>query len=190
MDSCDIQLYQESGTSNFVKDFFDTMIEKIKALYEKVQMYISDLIANKGNVKKVNDLRNMKKEELEKKKIEVIDTSLLLKHEKKYKDKVMSAKSVEEVDKIVKEYQEKRGALLLGSALVVIYGAAIIAYIKDDRIRKSVKSEYDSCKDSLLDLKSKMTKYQNQMNKADAKTLEDIKKAGIDTGGKIEKFWY
>lgn len=173
--------------------FFEKIVQKIKDLYEKVKKFVTDFISQKGNIIKVNQLRQMEKEELEKKKIKVLNHSVFLKHCKKYRESVMRAKSIDEVDKILKKYKLERNAMIASTAYITYKGAQIISYLTNKSVGNMVTKEYNDCVNEVNKLGKLTTEYQKYSKQYTDTYNKDlvskIKQSGQKSCQKMDKFY-
>lgn len=116
--------YFEDGTSSG-KNFFQTLIDKIKALAEAVVKFFTDL-GTSAKAKIFGDKlsKAAKDKELANKKVEVLDDHKIMNFFSSYQKKVYDAKSEEEIDKIVSDYEKKRNTAGIFAVVVTIAAIA------------------------------------------------------------------
>lgn len=112
--SSDIYAFTEAVDESGKEGIGSKIVKKIKDLADKIIKFFQDFY----NSAKAKILGNKIKEDpkaLENKKAEVLDTKKLLAFRKKYKARIEKAKSIEEVDAIVAEYDKKNKQIIAGS---------------------------------------------------------------------------
>lgn len=112
--SSDIYAFTEAVDESGKEGIGSKIVKKIKDLADKIIKFFQDFY----NSAKAKILGNKIKEDpkaLENKKAEILDTKKLLAFRKKYKARIEKAKSVEEVDAIVAEYDKKNKQIIAGS---------------------------------------------------------------------------
>lgn len=112
--SSDIYAFTEAVDESGKEGIGSRIVKKIKDLADKIIKFFQDFY----NSAKAKILGNKIKEDpkaLENKKAEILDTKKLLAFRKKYKTRIEKAKSIEEVDAIVAEYDKKNKQIIAGS---------------------------------------------------------------------------
>ena len=112
--SSDIYAFTEAVDESGKEGIGSKIVKKIKDLADKIIKFFQDFY----NSAKAKILGNKIKEDpkaLENKKAEVLDTKKLLAFRKKCKARIEKAKSIEEVDAIVAEYDKKNKQIIAGS---------------------------------------------------------------------------
>ena len=112
--SSDIYAFTEAVDESGKEGIGSKIVKKIKDLADKIIKFFQDFY----NSAKAKILGNKIKEDpkaLENKKAEILDTKKLLAFRKKYKTRIEKAKSIEEVDAIVAEYDKKNKQIIAGS---------------------------------------------------------------------------
>lgn len=112
--SSDIYAFTEAVDESGKEGIGSKIVKKIKDLADKIIKFFQDFY----NSAKAKILGNKIKEDpkaLENKKAEILDTKKLLAFRKKYKARIEKAKSIEEVDAIVAEYDKKNKQIIAGS---------------------------------------------------------------------------
>ena len=116
-----------------------------------LKKFFSNLFTDKRAKEEAEKLE-ANQELLKKTKIKILDQHKMMAHSKKYKEKIKNAKSTEELDKIMKEYQSGRKKLLAGAAITTITGVALLNFWKNKQYKKydaEVKRAYKELSDDL-----------------------------------------
>ena len=126
MDTESIDLFTE-GADDKKSGFVDTIISKIRDLAEKIKKFFDDLFTSaKTKLLKSKADTALKDKALANKKVEVLDTKKIGAFSKKYKEKIKNAKSIEEIDQIVAEYNKKK-KIAFGVGATVGVGLGVVA---------------------------------------------------------------
>lgn len=126
MDTESIDLFTE-GADDKKSGFVDTIISKIRDLAEKIKKFFEDLFTSaKTKLLKSKADAALKDKALANKKVEVLDTKKIAAFSKKYKEKIKNAKSIEEIDQIVAEYNKKK-KIAFGVGATVGVGLGVVA---------------------------------------------------------------
>lgn len=126
MDTERIDLFTE-GADDKKSGFVDTIISKIRDLAEKIKKFFDDLFTSaKTKLLKSKADTALKDKALANKKVEVLDTKKIGAFSKKYKEKIKNAKSIEEIDQIVAEYNKKK-KIAFGVGATVGVGLGVVA---------------------------------------------------------------
>lgn len=126
MDTESIDLFTE-GADDKKSGFVDTIISKIRDLAEKIKKFFEDLFTSaKTKLLKTKADTALKDKALANKKVEVLDTKKIGAFSKKYKEKIKNAKSIEEIDQIVAEYNKKK-KIAFGVGATVGVGLGVVA---------------------------------------------------------------
>lgn len=126
MDTESIDLFTE-GADDKKSGFVDTIISKIRDLAEKIKKFFDDLFTSaKTKLLKSKADAALKDKALANKKVEVLDTKKIGAFSKKYKEKIKNAKSIEEIDQIVAEYNKKK-KIAFGVGATVGVGLGVVA---------------------------------------------------------------
>ena len=123
------------GDSNYI-DFFcedgetnigSAIVDKIRSLVEKIKKFFTDLFDKiaSGSLKSKADAAMKKDKALAAKKVEVLDSKKIGNFSKKYTEKIKNAKSMEELDKIMAEYNTKK-KIGFGVGAAVTVGLAVL----------------------------------------------------------------
>lgn len=169
--------YAEDGSND--QSFFGKIKEKFKKLFEALQKFFRNLFTDKRAEEQVKKLEAMKREELEKAKIKVLDVHKMMAHSKKYRQKIMNAKSEEELEKIMKEYQAGRKKLLAGAAITTVGGLAVLSFWKNKQFKKydaEAQRAYDEYMVAIQDLG-----YTQNRAKSHHATAQDMVEKAADT---------
>lgn len=128
-DYIDTSFYEEASPEKKA-GIFQTLIEKLKALGEKITKFFTDFFTSiKGKAFKEKAVDAVKADKaLANKKIEVLDQKRIIKFTKTYQDKINNAKTEEEVDAIVADYEKKRNKAGI-FAVAATVAAAVGAYV-------------------------------------------------------------
>lgn len=151
-DNAEIAYYLEDGSAD---SFIDKIADKFRKLFESLKNFFSNLFTDKKAEAEVKKLEAMKREELEKMKVQHLDTHKMMAHSKKYKQKIMNAKSEDEINKIMKEYRSGRKKLLAGAAITTVSGIALYSFWKNKQFKKydaEAKKAYDEYMVAIQDL--------------------------------------
>lgn len=164
MDSSDMDLFMESSDNKDKSGFIDTIVDKVKTLVEKIKKFFEDLFSS-AKIKSLKDkassaFKNDKA--LEAKKVEVLDTGKIMGFSKKYKEKIKNAKSEEEIDQIVAEYNKKKKVGFVAGAATTI-GLGVLA-------KKVLVPAYKNANDKHIDALQKESEeatkaYRDAVNK-------------------------
>jgi hypothetical protein len=127
-DYMDAFYFEEAGEGND-QNIVQKLIEKIKKLAESIAKFFSDFFASaKAKLFKQKADEALEDKELAAKKVEVLDAGRIVKFTKTYQKRISEAKSVEEIDKIVAEYEKKRNVAGVFAVTATI-AAAIGVYV-------------------------------------------------------------
>lgn len=145
MDTSDMDLFMESSDNKDKSGFVDTIVDKVRTLVEKIKKFFEDLFSS-AKIKFLKDrassaFKNDKA--LEAKKVEVLDTGKIMGFSKKYKEKIKNAKSEEEIDQIVAEYNKKKKVGFVAGAATTI-GLGVLA-------KKVLVPGYKNANDKYMD---------------------------------------
>lgn len=145
MDTSDMDLFMESSDNKDKSGFVDTIVDKVRTLVEKIKKFFEDLFSS-AKIKSLKDrassaFKNDKA--LEAKKVEVLDTGKIMGFSKKYKEKIKNAKSEEEIDQIVAEYNKKKKVGFVAGAATTI-GLGVLA-------KKVLVPGYKNANDKYMD---------------------------------------
>lgn len=121
--SC-IQMYTEEGSDESI---FQRLKGKVKSLVDKISTKIKNFLGTNDLKKKVSEAEAMDQRILNDAKIEIIDSTKKNVFTKKYIDKIKNAKSVDEINKIMDDYNKKKKVTKF---TVVISGAALLVIAK------------------------------------------------------------
>lgn len=164
MDTSDMDLFMESSDNKDKSGFIDTIIDKVTTLVEKIKKFFEDLFSS-AKIKSLKDkassaFKNDKA--LEAKKVEVLDTGKIMGFSKKYKEKIKNAKSEEEIDQIVAEYNKKKKVGFVAGAATTI-GLGVLA-------KKVLVPAYKNANDKHIDALQKESEeatkaYRDAVNK-------------------------
>lgn len=155
--SC-IQMYTEEVSE---KSFFQKIKEKIKDLFDKVVSSIKNFFNNEGTKKKISDLEAMDQRILNDAKVEIIDSTKKNAFTKKYIEKIKSAKSVDEINKIMNDYEKKKK---ITKFTVLVTGAAALVLLKKKRDQKftdAANQAYDDYAKAIDNLEKSVKDYQS-----------------------------
>ena len=205
----EIELFGDSSYIDFFCEDGDTsigstIVNKIRTLVEKIQKFFTDLFSKitSSSLKSKADEAMKNDKALAAKKVEVLDTKKIGIFSKKYKEKIKNAKSMEELDKIMAEYNTKKkigfgvgAAVTVG--LGVLCGKVLVPKYKEeqqkiiDNLNKEVSDTYEKyqtaikeCQDATNkadELEGKYTKY----HKLTSKQASELRSSKIDA--KIDK---
>ena len=182
-DNVEIAYYLEDGSAD---SFIDKIADKFRKLFESLKKFFSNLFTDKKAEAEVKKLEAMKREELEKMKVQHLDTHKMMAHSKKYKQKIMNAKSEDEIDKIMKEYRSGGKKLLLGAAITTVSGIALYSFWKNKQFKKydaEAKKAYDEYMVAIQDLG-----YTQNRAKSHQATAQDMVEKGAVALEKQSKY--
>ena len=182
-DNVEIAYYLEDGSAD---SFIDKIADKFRKLFESLKNFFSNLFTDKKAEAEVKKLEAMKREELEKMKVQHLDTHKMMAHSKKYKQKIMNAKSEDEIDKIMKEYRSGRKKLLAGAAITTVSGIALYSFWKNKQFKKcdaEAKKAYDEYMVAIQDLG-----YTQNRAKSHQATAQDMVEKGAVALEKQSKY--
>lgn len=166
-----ITCYTESGSGTY--STFGKIKAKLARLFESIKKFFSNLFTDKRAKEEAEKLE-ANRELLEKTKIKILDQHKMMAHSKKYKEKIKNAKSTEELDKIMKEYQSGRKKLLAGAAITTITGVAVLNFWKNKQYKKydaEVNRAYKELSDDLYAMEYTQNRAKN--HKATAQDMVD-----------------
>lgn len=174
--------YFEDGTSSG-KNFFQTLIDKIKALAEAVVKFFTDLGASaKAKIFGDKLSKAAKDKNLANKKVEVMDDHKIMNFFSSYQKKVYDAKSEEEIDKIVSDYEKKRNTA--GIFAVVLTVAAIAGKkIYDKGYPERLAKQTNTANEQLAKLCDTVAEYNMTLDAAPDAVIKDLQ----HTQKKVEK---
>ena len=128
----EIELFGDSNYIDFFCEDGDTnigsaIVDKIRSLVEKIKKFFTDLFDKiaSGSLKSKADAAMKKDKALAAKKVEVLDSKKIGNFSKKYTEKIKNAKSMEELDKIMAEYNTKK-KIGFGVGAAVTVGLAVL----------------------------------------------------------------
>ena len=207
-DSSYIDFFYEDGDSSIGS----TIVNKIRNLVEKIQKFFTDLFSKitSSSLKSKADAAMKNDKTLAAKKVEVLDTKKIGTFSKKYKEKIKNAKSMDELDKIMAEYNTKKkigfgvgAAVTVG--LGVLCGKVLVPKYKEeqqkiiDNLNKEVDDAYEKYETSVKEAQDALNKvhqiqckyasYSKLSNKQSAelrsaKTDREIAKKIMEKSGK------
>ena len=152
-----ITAFTEAGEGEKKSKSGSKIVETVKNLAEKILKFFQDFIEStkaKLLVKKIKEDPTA----LENKKAEVLDLKKIMLFRKSYKKKIESAKTVEEVDAIVSEYEKKNKSVAIGGALAVI--AVPLSVLAGQIATGKLKEVGDKMvKDLEIDAQTNLNKY-------------------------------
>ena len=119
------------------------IVETVKNLAEKILKFFQDFF-NSAKAKLLGNKIKENPKALENKKAEVLDLKKIMLFRKSYKKKIESAKTVEEVDAIVSEYEKKNkvaAVATVSTALAAVAGLIVSGRLKEsgDKIVKELQ---------------------------------------------------
>lgn len=189
----EIELFSDSNYIDFFYEDGDssigsTIVNKIRNLVEKIQKFFTDLFSKitSSSLKSKADAAMKNDKALAAKKVEVLDTKKIGIFSKKYKEKIKNAKSMEELNKIMADYNKKKkigfgvgAAVTVG--LGVLCGKVLVPKYKEeqqkiiDNLNKEVGDTYEKYQTAIKEcqvatnkadeLEGKYTKYHKLTNK-------------------------
>ena len=166
-DSSYIDFFYEDGDSSIGS----TIVNKIRNLVEKIQKFFTDLFSKitSSSLKSKADEAMKNDKALAAKKVEVLDTKKIGTFSKKYKEKIKNAKSMDELDKIMAEYNTKKkigfgvgAAVTVG--LGVLCGKVLVPKYKEeqqkiiDNLNKEVDDAYEKYETSVKEAQDTLNK--------------------------------
>lgn len=127
------------------------IVETVKNLAEKILKFFQDFF-DSAKAKLLGNKIKENPKALENKKAEVLDLKKIMLFRKSYKKKIESAKTVEEVDAIVSEYEKKNkvaAVATVSTALATIGGFIVSGRLKEAG-DKMVKDLQDECQSKFI----------------------------------------
>ena len=194
-DSSYVDFFYEDGDSSIGS----TIVNKIRNLVEKIQKFFTDLFSKitSSSLKSKADAAMKNDKALAAKKVEVLDTKKIGIFSKKYKEKIKNAKSMEELNKIMSDYNKKKkigfgvGATVT-VGLGVLCGKVLVPKYKEEQqkiignLNKEVEDAYEKydasikeCQDATNkadELEGKYAKY----HKLTSKQTSELRSAKTD----------
>lgn len=200
----EIELFGDNSYIDFFCEDGDTsigstIVNKIRSLVEKIQKFFTDLFSKitSSSLKSKADEAMKNDKALAAKKVEVLDTKRIGTFSKKYKEKIKNAKSMEELDKIMAEYNTKKkigfgvgAAVTVG--LGVLCGKVLVPKYKEeqqkiiDNLNKEVGDTYEKYQTSVKEAQDALDKVHNiqckyaQYNKLSNKQAAELRSAKTD----------
>jgi hypothetical protein len=174
--------FLEAGDSE-KKGIIATLIEKLKNLANAIGKFFTDLFSSaKAKLFKNRAEEAVKEDkELANKKIEVLDTNRIFKFTKSYVDKINKAKSVEEVDAIVNDFEKKRNTVGIFTVAVSVAGA-VSGFMAKSVVHQKKAAELNRYGQELLAKKQEAARAQL---KEGQKVLQGAKDLAKETGEKF-----
>ena len=119
--NADITFFAEAADSSSDKKegIGSKIVKKVKELANKIIKFFQDFY-NSAKAKLLGERIKKDPKALENKKAEVLDTKKVILFRGKFKKKIEAAKTVEEVDQIVAEYEKKNKAIGAGTAALMV----------------------------------------------------------------------
>ena len=159
--SC-IQMYTEEGSE---KSLFQRLKGKVKALVDKIITKIKNFLGTNDLKKKVSEAEAMDQRILNDAKFEIIDSTKKNVFTKKYIEKIKNAKSVDEINKIMDDYNKKKKVtkftvVVSGAALLVI-AKKLISSGSGRKCEADLNNAYNEYEKALNDLESHIKDMQN-----------------------------
>lgn len=159
--SC-IQMYTEEGSE---KSLFQRLKGKVKSLVDKISTKIKDFLGTNDLKKKVSEAEAMDQSILNDAKFEIIDSTKKNMFTKKYIDKIKNAKSVDEINKIMDDYNKKKKVtkftvVVSGVALIVI-AKKLISSGSARKCEADLNNAYNEYEKAINDLESHIKDMQN-----------------------------
>ena len=153
-------VFTEAGGDQ--KSLGTVIVEKIQALAEKIQKFFTDLFDRiRSNSLKSKAEAIPKNKALAAKKVQGLDQKKIAGFSKKYKERIKNAKSVEELDQIVAEYNKKKKiGFGVGATVSVAVGVlctkVLVPKYKEENVKyvESLRQEMETAKkesDSIFD---------------------------------------
>ena len=127
------------------------IVETVKNLAEKILKFFQDFL-DSAKAKLLGKKIKEDPKALENKKAEVLDLKKIMVFRKSYKKKIESAKTVEEVDAIVSEYEKKNkvaAVATVSTALAAVAGLVVSGRLKEAG-DKMVKDLQDECQSKFI----------------------------------------
>lgn len=186
----DCQNFMYEASAQVKQSFLSRIATKIKTMFQKIRNFFTSSAAKK----QAEQLKNAVDEnpELAKQKIQIEDYESQYKLGKRALAKIKKAKSKEEADQIVAQYQASRKrrkivTITVGAALTAVIGGTLYARAKT----KMAEIEEDLPYAKMEDLEARKAYSQTKAdNFKKRKSLEDGKTAGARFGGPTTKEEY
>lgn len=158
----------------------DTIIKKIKEIFDNVKRRIEEYFAGENYEKSVNQLEaNLRKNPMARdKKIKVKETGKVRSLFRETVEKIRKAKNVDEIEDAMNNYKKQRNILLAAGTGIVVTGAALLVMA-----RKRSKEEIQRLDDENKKLISTIKKYKEKGYGSDIKDREAVDDGirGVDT---------
>jgi hypothetical protein len=175
-DAATIDLYTESGDDS---SFFTKLKNKMKDLVQKVKEFILNLFGEKSERQKEIDRMNeeLSAKHLENTKMKVLDSKKLYALSKTFVAKIKNAKSEEEINKIVKEYDVKKTRCFVFAAA----GAVIGFGVYEIKAADNLEHDYNVACDELEKAKGPYEATISKLDKEYDATSEKLRKKFKDS---------
>ena len=132
--SSDIYAFTEAADESGKEGIGSKIVKKIKDLADKIIKFFQDFV-DSAKAKLLGKKIKENPKALENKKAEVLDLKKIMLFRKSYKKKIESAKTVEEVDAIVSEYEKKNKVAAVATVSTALAGVA--GLIVSGRLKES-----------------------------------------------------
>ena len=180
-DSSYVDFFYEDGDSSIGS----TIVNKIRNLVEKIQKFFTDLFSKitSSSLKSKADAAMKNDKALAAKKVEVLDTKKIGIFSKKYKEKIKNAKSMEELNKIMADYNKKKKiGFGVGAAVTVgvdvLCGKVLVPKYKEESVKyvEALKQEMETAKEEFDSISNKYEKAYGKPGSENTK-VQDAKSA-------------
>ena len=150
-----ITAFTEAGEGDKKSKSGSKIVETVKNLAEKILKFFQDFI-DSAKAKLLGNKIKENPKALENKKAEVLDLKKIMLFRKSYKKKIESAKTVEEVDVIVSEYEKKNkvaAVATVSTALAAVAGLIVSGRLKEsgDKMINDLRGEVDKARSEWSD---------------------------------------
>lgn len=127
-------------------DFVETLMEKIKKTVEKVRTKISELVMSKKIKDTIKETEDLCKENPDATKStgKMADYKKLNELNEKTQEAVVNAKSVEEIEAVMKKYRNQRNKLLVATAAITVTLGGILVFLSKNH-KKTVDALNNKC---------------------------------------------
>ena len=185
-----ITAFTEAGDPEKKKSLGSQVVQRVKDLAQKILKFFQDLV-DSAKAKLLGKKLKENPKALENKKAEVLDLKKIMVFRSSYKKKIENAKSIEEVDAIVAEYEKKNkvAAVATVSTALTALGALILngrLKSSSDKIINDLNAECEKRYNEMMNLQDngassidvKMAAYKYKQSEKDRDALTKKNRKG------------